>query len=84
MMLFESEEDAANFCTYHGLSRTDEGVPKGSSFIEPKTAITRVKSSLIEAKRGPFKLADIVNLTPSQRAGKLSHTCIKELANLRW
>ncbi len=69
-MMFESEEDAANFCTYHGLSKTDEGIPKGSSFIEPKMAIGRVKSSYIESKRGPFKLSDIVNLTPRQRAGK--------------
>ncbi len=69
-MLFEDEEDAANFCTYHGLSKTDEGIPKGSSFIEPKTAMGRVKSSLIEAKRGTFKLSDIVNLTPHQREGR--------------
>mgnify|MGYP006940071499 CR=1 FL=1 len=69
-MLFEDEEDAANFCTYHGLTKTDEGITKGSSFIEPKTAMGRVKSSLIEAKRGPFKLSDIVNLTPHQRDGR--------------
>jgi hypothetical protein len=68
-MLFEDDEEAANFCSYHGLATTDVGVPKGSSFIEPKIALGRVKSSLIESKRGPFKLSDIVNLTPKQRAG---------------